>query len=114
MKRAPVKLSKEAARCACDVMVENLLRHDIEVIALCVDSHHFHILARFPDHNPRKWIGLAKKRSARVLSDEKMVAKGGVWAVRFRSLPIRDRGHQVNCARYIMAHAKHGASVWRS
>lgn len=131
-------------------MVDSLRRHDVEVIALCVYSHHFHILARFriPEDTDavrgnanathgrpgaksssaapwdtrkdakrtiaiaRHYVGIAKKDSARVLSDEKLVDSGGVWAVRVRCLPVRDRSHQLNVYRYIEDHANRGAAVW--
>lgn len=112
MTREPVHLSQAARELACVSMAKSLLRHSIQVLAVAVDDHHFHALARFPDRNPRKWIGIAKKDSARALSGAGMSSKGGVWAVRCRCLPVRDRGHQVNVLRYILKHARRGASVW--
>ena len=99
--------TKQAAR-----MVEALHHHTIEVAVLCVDDHHFHVLARVPDHNPRRWIGIAKKESARALSRANLVSPGGVWAVRFRCLPITNKAHFENAQKYIADHASRGASVW--
>ncbi|TVQ59475.1 MAG: hypothetical protein EA379_10815 [Phycisphaerales bacterium] len=113
MQRAPVRLSSEARIVVRDVMVESLLRDGIELAALCVDDHHFHILARFPDRDPRRWIGMAKRRSARELSKRGLAPLGGVWAKRFRALPINDRDHARNTFRYILGHARTGAAVWR-
>ena len=48
MRRSPIRLNAAARRIACHVMVESLSRRGVEVIALCVDDHHYHILARFP------------------------------------------------------------------
>lgn len=112
MHREPVHLSPSARRLACDTMVETLAFHGIELLVLCVDDHHFHLLARVPDHRPRAWVGLAKKRSARTLSEAGLCEPGGVWAVRSRALPIRDRAHQLNVFRYIARHAARGACVW--
>ncbi len=114
-------------------MVDSLLRHRVELIALGVDDHHYHLLARFPeptDSDPwasviaqrkegkpliaiaRHFVGIAKKDSATALSNRKLVARGGVWAKRCRLLPVRDRGHQVNVYGYIVEHARRGAAVW--
>ncbi len=95
-------------------MVASFQHNDIQLIAACVDDHHFHLLAKFPDHRPRHWVGLAKSFSARALSDAGLVDPGGVWAIRCRCLPVRDRAHQVNIARYIAGHARHRnpAAVW--
>ncbi len=112
MTRPPVRLTPQAAHIACNEIVASLLRHDIQALAVAVDDHHYHILARFPDHNPRKWVGIAKKNSARALSDASLVPAGGVWAVRCRCLPVRDRAHQLNVFRYIEKHARRGASIW--
>lgn len=112
MKREPVVLTQAAQDVACARMVEALHHHTIEVAVLCVDDHHFHVLARVPDHNPRRWIGIAKKESARALSRANLVSPGGVWAVRFRCLPITNKAHFENAQKYIADHASRGASVW--
>jgi hypothetical protein len=57
-------------------------------------------------------MGVAKKRSARYLSDAKLVGRGGVWAARCRPKPINDRAHQVCVFGYIRDHRKRGAAVW--
>lgn len=129
MKRPVVHLSKQAMRVACGEIAASLQRHDIEVIGVCVDYHHFHILARFPDGDTdgpwrkrrdgktglgvvQHFVGIAKKDSGRALSDGALVAPGGVWGVRARCLPVKDRSHQLNCYRYIIAHRARGAAVW--
>lgn len=112
MTREAVRLGPEARRVACEAIVAALQHHHVEVVAACVDDHHFHLLARFPRDNPRKFVGIAKKESARALSSRALAEAGGVWAVRFRAAPIADRGHQVQVARYILAHASRGAVVW--
>lgn len=47
MKRDKVWLTAPARDLACRELVASLLCHGIEVIALAVDDHHFHLLARF-------------------------------------------------------------------
>ena len=121
--RRKIVLTPEQRELACRVLAEALIYREVELIDLCVGAKHFHVLARFksldPDarpsetnRDPRHLIGIAKKRSARALSKAGLISEGGVWALRCRSLPIRDRAHQVNVARYIRAHVKQGAAVW--
>lgn len=133
MHRAEVRLSPEARRVGCVAMVESLRQDGIEVVAVSVDDHHFHLLARFSrcaseqaqalkawasplarDDPPRFFVGRAKGRAARALSIAGLAPPGGVWAKRFRCLPVRDRSHQVAVARYIIAHGTkaRGAHVW--
>ena len=79
-------------------MAAGLQRHAVEVIALAVDDHHYHILARFPkptDNDPWAWrmpmrydenrelaiarhfVGISKTDSALALSTARLVAQGG-------------------------------------
>ena len=110
LKRAPIHLDKEQRRIAADAIVTKLLKDSIDVIAVSVDDHHFHLLARFPDHRPRHWIGRAKKHASELLTNFQL--KGRVWAQGCRSLPITDRHHQINTYEYIIGHRKQGAGVW--
>jgi REP element-mobilizing transposase RayT len=116
-----VHLTPTARRAACDEMVHSLQRHGVEIVAISVDDHHFHILARFTNEHAdetriedfiRKLVGIAKKDSARALSEAGLVKPGGVWATRFRFLSISSREHQVRVAEYIADHAKRGAAIW--
>ncbi len=111
-KRDPVRLISKARRLARDAMAEALGVHGAKVAALAVGATHYHILARFPEDNPRHVVGLAKKRSARALSDAGLAARGGVWAVRSRALPINDRAHARAARAYILRHASRGAAVF--
>lgn len=120
MKRARVKLTVEQRIVACEKIVEALLFHNVDVLAVAVSAKHWHVLARFhslgsvltKDRTARHLMGIAKKRSARALSDAELVGRGGVWAKRCRPLPIKDRPHQVNVFGYILKHIKKGAAVW--
>ena len=69
MKRAPIHLNPEQRAIALRAMVEKLQQDQIEVIAVAVDDHHFHVLARVPDHRPKHWIGRAKMNASFILSD---------------------------------------------
>jgi hypothetical protein len=117
MKRARVVLTPEQRVVACRVFGQALMIQRVELVELCVGAKHWHGLMRFPfnvDRAPsaRKLIGVAKKHSARALSDAGLVAGGGVWAARCRCRPVKDRAHQINIVRYIRQHAKSGAAVW--
>ena len=90
----------------------SLRRRDIEVVIASLDDHHLHILARFSDHEPRHWIGLAKKDSSRLLSDRMRFRPDGIWAKRGKCAPIRDRLHQVSVVRYVLEHSRRGAAIW--
>ena len=109
MKRKVVYLRPEAVDAARYHLWNSLRKDGIEVIALCIDCRHFHILARFPDRNPRKWIGRAKGRCARELSRAGLLPEGGVWAKRGRRLPVRNRRHQMSTTGYILRHGERGA-----
>ena len=64
MRRPKVILSLAARRLICDAIFESLRGDGILVVAACVNGHHFHALAKFPDRRPRHWVGRAKGRSA--------------------------------------------------
>jgi hypothetical protein len=112
MPRDAVRLSPEARALACDVFARALAFHEIDTVVIAIGALHYHVLARFRDHNPRKWIGIAKTRSARALSESGLAQPGGVWAIRCRCWPIKDRAHQVATARYIARHRSTGSATW--
>ncbi len=112
LQRPPVALCEAARFLVCEVMREVLHFHGIEVKAIAVDDHHFHVIARFPASNARHLIGIAKKRTARRLSDGGLVAPGGVWAKRSRAAPVSDASHLRNAIEYVRRHAEKGAATW--
>lgn len=127
-----ILLDLRARQVACDAMVASLEHQKIETIALAVDDHHFHLLARFrlprpTDSSPwassrtrnqpiyayiRHVIGLAKSSSAMAMSESGLLPRGGVWAKRCKITAIADREHQVSVFYYILRHGKKGAHVW--
>lgn len=106
-----------------------LLRHEVEVIAMCVGATHIHVLGRFPlrrrkptfdehglrtsaiDDPVRHIIGLAKQWSSKQLMHV-MLINAPIWAKRGKIVQVRDRAHQVNTFHYIRAHVQEGAAVW--
>lgn len=108
MKRDPVVLIIQQRL----LVVESLQRRNMDVIVACVTDVHFHILARFPDHSPRHWVGVAKKESSHHAKQAHLAPPGGLWAIRTKSLPTRSRDHQLNIAKYIFDHRNEGRAVW--
>jgi hypothetical protein len=116
-------------------MADALQFHGAELLDLCVGATHWHVLARFTPlpkspgipipgrrGNPgldfaalkreaRRLMGIAKKESARALSEARLVAPGGVWAVRCGVRSVRNRTHQLALVHYVRAHARQGAAV---
>jgi hypothetical protein len=112
MKRDPIFLTVEQRILIVRLLVESLQRRNFEVPVASVTDVHFHILARFPDHDPRRWVGIAKKESSHYAKEADLAPDGGLWAVRTKSLPVNDRGHQINTAKYIYDHRLEGGAVW--
>jgi len=114
MKRDPVRIAAELRQFIVNALAEKLTQDGIEVIVVSVDAKHFHILARFADHNPRHWVGRAKKHASHSVRQHGLrTEEGGLWAKRCHAEPIADRAHQVFAADYILKHFKKGAGIWR-
>lgn len=111
MKRDPVRIRKELRHIVVDEMVSRLRQEGIEVILACFDDHHWHGLARFPDHNVRHYVGLAKKHTSHLLRQLDLMPPGGIWAKRCKPIPISSRFHQLKVVSYILKHEKRGAAI---
>lgn len=112
MKRGPVLLDVRQRRRACQEFAASLLRRETPVVIGSVDRVHFHWLAQFRDHEPRKWIGIAKRESSHYCKAAGLAPEGGLWAVRSECKPIKDAGHFGRTSGYIRDHVKFGAVVW--
>jgi hypothetical protein len=114
MKREPVSIGRDVQRIVVDEFVDKLRSNGIEVLIASVDAKHLHLLGRFRDHQPRHWVGIAKKHASHCLRQGGLRDEsGGLWAKRAREDPITGRAHQLNTFRYILAHETKGAEVWR-
>jgi REP element-mobilizing transposase RayT len=114
MKREPVKIARELRQFIANAIAEKLRQDGIEVLIVSVDAKHVHVLARFPDHSPRHWIGRAKKHASHSVRQQGLrTEKGGLFAKRCHPEPIEDRKHQVFVFGYILKHITRGARVWR-
>ena len=112
MKRHAVYLDANAQRIACEGIVEKLLEKQIELAACAIDDHHYHVIGRFDDREPRRWIGLAKKNSAWAVRAAGLLGTGGIWAVRGWCKPIVDEAHLRKAVTYVLRHGERGAAVW--
>jgi len=89
--------------------IKTLTSFELRIVG--IDEIHLHVLARVPDHNPRHWVGLAKKECSAYMKRDGLAPVGGVWAVRCECKPVRDGGHFENTVRYIGDHGARGAVV---
>lgn len=130
-KHPPVRLSIQQRQLICRAMVERLGLARAEVVALAVCENHFHLLTRYAplgadeqrrlskvmlndgrDPSPRHTLGLARKHASFALSQQNLKPPSPVWAARPKFDPVRDRGHQLNIARYIRRHVDQGGAVF--
>ena len=91
---------------ARDEFLQSFVKWDIEVASISVGEMHFHALARFSDHDPRRYVGLAKKESAANLR------RSGLWGEKSECIPIRSDAHFWKAFGYILDHEKQGSAVW--
>jgi hypothetical protein len=123
MKRERVVFNRAQREAACRAFAEKLVSIGVELIDLCVGAKHWHALVRCIGRDEtmefgqqfrlvRRLVGQGKGFSARYLSKSGLAPEGGVWAKRCRPIPIKNREHQLNVAKYIPDHAKKGAAVY--
>jgi len=113
MTREPVVIEQDLRQFVVDAIADKLRKSKIEIVSASVDAKHLHVLARFADHRPRHWIGIAKKHASHELRQHGLrESQGGLWAKRSRAEPIVDRRHQLSAFFYILNHRKKGAAVW--
>jgi hypothetical protein len=111
LKQAPVVLQPEWRGIIGSAVRDKLQLLGAQVLCVSMGSTHVHILARMPTGPvPRAWVGQAKKHSNFIAKEKGWTGK--LWAVRGKVLPIKDRQHQLNVFRYILAHMDEGAWVW--
>jgi len=112
MRRSPVFLNIEKRPAIAQWFVESLVRRKIDLVALCVDATHVHLLGRFRRRNPDHLVGIAKKESSHFAKQSGIAEPGGLWAGAGKFQPIHDRAHQLATVRYILNHRAKGAAIW--
>jgi REP element-mobilizing transposase RayT len=119
MKRDAIKIAYELRQFIANAIAEKLRLDRIEVLIVSMDGKHLHVLARFPDHRPKYWIGWAKKYATQKLKAHGLAVGldlklgEGIWAKGAHAEPIADREHELHVFGYILDHLKRGARVWR-
>jgi len=111
MKRDAVYLDLDQQRRAVEELTKSFLKWKIELKRLSVDRVHAHALAKIIDHDPRRWMGIAKKECSAYMKRDGLAPQGGLWAVRCECKPINDRRHLENVDKYILDHDQQGAIV---
>jgi hypothetical protein len=113
MKRDPVRIAHERRQFVLTEIVGKLLEKGLQVRVASLDGTHLHILARFPDHDPRHWLGIVKKHTSHRARTWPDYPEGGLWAKRGLPKPIVDEQHFRNVEAYIKKHVSKDAAVWR-
>jgi REP element-mobilizing transposase RayT len=111
MKRDPVYLTIQQRHRAADEFVRAFHKWHIDLRIVSIDRIHMHALIRVPDHNPRHYVGLAKKESSAYMKQDHLAEPGGLWAVRCKCLPIADASHFDSATDYIHDHESLGAAI---
>jgi hypothetical protein len=112
MKRDAVYLDMNQRRRAVAEIVRSFAKWQVELKILAIDEVHLHALSRVLDHNPRHYMGLAKKECSAYMKRDGLAPAGGLWAVRCECLPIADARHFENVDGYIRDHEDADAVVW--
>jgi hypothetical protein len=133
MKRKPVVLTHDQRLLICHWMAQYLTHAQVTWADYCIGATHFHLLARIPPEVslscagltaanqlsdgrppwPRHLLGRLKAHTSFLMRQEgHHTAPGGLWGVRSKIIPIKDRNHQIQVVRYIRNHRDEGAVVW--
>jgi hypothetical protein len=112
MKRDPVFLDMEQRRRALDELVASLQRRSLELEVCSVDRIHLHALVCVPDHDPKRWIGIAKKESSHYCKQTGHAPDGGLWATGCKCLPVENDRHYRSARKYILDHEQRGAVIY--
>jgi hypothetical protein len=111
MKPPPVVIPTDLRAVVGTAVVERMTQSGSQLLCLSCGGQHVHLLAKMPGGEvPREWVGRAKMHATFVVRRHGWA--GGLWAVRCKVVPVRDRPHQLNVFRYILNRAREGAWVW--
>jgi hypothetical protein len=112
MTRDPVFLDRDQRRRALDELVASLQRRAFEIEVFSVDRIHLHGLVRFPDHQPKRWLGIAKKESSYYCKQTGHAPDGGLWATGCKCLPVENQRHFRGARKYIRDHEHKGSVIY--
>lgn len=108
---APVVLPPRFRSVLGQAVRERLERFGALVVCLAVTGQHLHVLAKMPFDRDQQWIATAKRHAWFEMRDHGW--KGKLWGQHGKRVVVRDRQHQMNVYRYVLAHRKQGAWVWK-
>jgi hypothetical protein len=119
MTRDPVRLQASLRQIVADSIVRELESMQCPTVIAAMGSKHLHLLTKFDDHNPRKMVGIAKKRATQALKahctavglDLNLETGQGIWGKRSKAVPVLDRDHQMEVVRYIARHIREHAAI---
>ena len=111
MKRDPVRIESELREFVLGALIDKLLENRIDVAIGSLDGIHGHLLLQCSDHNPRHWIGLAKKNASHLVRQLSLLEPGGLWGKGSHPEPITDGSHFDRTFGYIRDHKLRGAVV---
>ena len=111
IKHPPIILSPELRSVVGKALHNRLNETNVSVACLSVGGQHIHLLVKMPIGQTRNVIGNAKRHAWFVLREKGWINK--LWGKRAKSIPIRDRPHQINVYNYIIEHQNEGAWVWK-
>jgi hypothetical protein len=111
LKQPAVRLAKAWRPIVGEAIRDKLVERGAFVVCIAVSSQHVHVLAKVPRGvDPRIEMGIAKKHATFEMRDRNW--EGKLWARRGKELRVKNRAHQLNIYRYILAHIEQGAWVW--
>jgi hypothetical protein len=110
LKQPPVTWAPEWRPVVGEALVVRFQELGAFVLCASVSRQHVHVLAKMPWNEAGAWSGLAKKHSWYVARDRGWAGK--MWGKRGKQTPVKDRQHQLNVYRYILAHEREGAWIW--
>jgi hypothetical protein len=112
MKRDEVRLNLLQRQRAVEEIAKSFAKWRIGLKILAVTEIHMHALSRVLDHNPRHYMGLAKKECSAYMKRDGLAPQGGLWAVRCECKPIVDERHFENVEGYIADHEFEGGVIY--
>ncbi|MEM9883671.1 MAG: transposase [Planctomycetota bacterium] len=109
--RPPVSFPEDFFLVLGGALLQKAQEQQHEVLAVSVDHHHAHVLAKLPiDRSEiKRIVGTWKQHASHAVRDR---LPGRVWASSGDPIRVTDRGHQLNVFNYIVRHGNQGAWVW--
>lgn len=111
LKQPPVRLSKVWRPRIGAWVRKRIVMQDAFVLCLAVSAQHLHVLTKLRmSVKTRDVMGLAKKHA--IIEAKNIGWQGKLWGLRGKEVRVKDRDHQLQVYRYILAHEAQGAWTW--